>query len=130
VTGEINISDCVWNVSKVVNEEQIHFKLDGGKMICNNMAVTPFESNEMRFLSYRGDKNISIDCVRLMLEGFKGNSLRNHITLFGGESKFTDTVRLILITYNKYFYFFRYLKIWKVKFFTKVMRRPYVRSHY
>jgi hypothetical protein len=88
----MNISDCVWNISKVNNEEYIHFKLDGGKLICNKMVVYPFENNEMRFLSYTNNQNIFINCVKLMFEGFKGNYTRKHFTLFSEESEFTDSV--------------------------------------
>jgi hypothetical protein len=105
VSGEISILDCIWNVSKVGNEECVHFNLDGGKMKCTNMVVVSFEDTKMRFLSYTGNKNMYIDCKKLMFERFEGNSSQKHFTLFGGESNFTDTVLFILIDYKNHFYF-------------------------
>jgi hypothetical protein len=92
VTGQIMISDCMWNISKVSNGDLVHFVVDGGSFKCNNMVVTPFESSEMKFLSCENTNNISMNCVKLIFRGFENNSTRNHFTFFGGESNFTDSV--------------------------------------
>jgi hypothetical protein len=95
VTGELDISSCVWNLADVDDEAFIHIELKGGTFRCNKMTVSPLTRSQLQFLSYNSNINVLVSCEQLKYEGVKSQGDNKHFTLNGGETSFTDSVCLI-----------------------------------
>jgi hypothetical protein len=95
ISGKICILDCVWNLSERNEDDEsefVHFQLNGGIFICNNMVVLPLNVTVLQFMSYTGNNSNSINCEKFIFRNIISNLSNTYFNLGGGEVNFGDCV--------------------------------------